>query len=578
MKKSLMGITVILFLAVFLRFYDIKNVPPGLWSDEAMNGINIIQALEGGQWKVFYHENFGREGLFINIQALFVKALGHEPWVLRLPSAIFGVLTVLGLYLMTKELFSWRVAAFSAFFMATSFWHINFSRIGFRAIMAPFFLVWGFYLLLKAIRKATKPQILQDFSQRGGGDLPAGRQGLSNSPAGEYAGLEKFGSKTLFAFLSRPDVLMAFAGLVFGLGVHSYIAYRVAPLIALYPLWKFYKNQAEAVEPPLGGSTAKFCAPCLIVLFIFMALVTTSPLLIYFAQNPADFFGRTSAISIFNSPNPIAQFSENIAKTLQMFNFFGDFNWRHNFRGASQLWWPVGILFLLGIWETLRRIKFAHKFILFWFFIMMLPVVISSEGLPHALRAIVLIPPAMIFAALGLELLIGRINMKFEKWEIDFPERKKQIHRIYKELKIVLFVFFIAVASNSFNQYFFRWAPKLEVYGSFHGDITKIAHWLNNEPPNIKKYVVTNNTDSVDLTERPQSFMPVVFITDTYFESKQRKKNIYYLGKNELDKIDCSAHCVIIPVESNPSIYEEIRQKVPGINIKSDPGFIILEK
>jgi len=40
-------------------------------------------------------------------------------------------------------------------------------------------------------------QDFQDFSQRDGGDLPAGRQGLSNSPAGEYAGLEKPDAKAI---------------------------------------------------------------------------------------------------------------------------------------------------------------------------------------------------------------------------------------------------------------------------------------------------------------------------------------------------------------------------------------------
>ncbi|MDO8523101.1 MAG: glycosyltransferase family 39 protein, partial [bacterium] len=172
MRRKYWILVIIILLAAFFRLWDLKNIPPGLWSDEAMNGVNTIQANEGGGWKVFYPENFGREGLFINIQALFVKALGHEPWVLRLPSAIFGILTVLGLYLMTKELFFGRVAVFSAFFMATSFWHINFSRIGFRAIMAPFFLVWGFYFLLLVMRKALiempKAQVLQDLAQRDG--------------------------------------------------------------------------------------------------------------------------------------------------------------------------------------------------------------------------------------------------------------------------------------------------------------------------------------------------------------------------------------------------------------------------
>src|SRR3989338_9423565 len=145
--KHFFYLAIILGLAALLRFGDLATTPPGLWSDEAMNGVNTIQALGGGNWKIYYPENFGREGLFINIQAIFVKFLGHEPWVLRLPSAIFGVLTVLGLYLMTRELFrlsansesssNKRIALFTSFFLATSFWHIIFSRMGFRAIMAP---------------------------------------------------------------------------------------------------------------------------------------------------------------------------------------------------------------------------------------------------------------------------------------------------------------------------------------------------------------------------------------------------------------------------------------------------------
>ncbi|MDO8522823.1 MAG: glycosyltransferase family 39 protein [bacterium] len=582
MRRKYWILVIIILLAAFLRLWDLKNIPPGLWSDEAMNGVNTIQANEGGGWKVFYPENFGREGLFINIQALFVKALGHEPWVLRLPSAIFGILTVLGLYLMTKELFFGRVAVFSAFFMATSFWHINFSRIGFRAIMAPFFLVWGFYFLFLAMRKALiempKAQVLQDLAQRDG----ASRAILQQE---NMRVLAKSGAEAIWA---RPDVLIVIAGFIFGLGVHSYIAYRVAPLIVLYPLWIFYKNYRA------GKLKESACAPCLIALFIFMALVAASPLLIYFAQNPADFFGRTSSISIFSSPNPLAQFSENTVKTLQMFNFFGDFNWRHNFRGASQLWWPVGILFLLGIISSLRpyfsrltlssgaptRIQnpVGARFILFWFFIMMLPVAMSSEGLPHALRSIVLLPPAMIFASLGLEAVIGKTKHRLEQWKERFPAKLFQINRIEQELKILLAIFLLSVTVNAFNQYFMRWVGEANVYDSFLGNETKIAHWLNDAPKNVKKYVVTDSIDTIDLTGRPLSFMPVIFITNTYFDSKQKEKNIYYLGKNEFDKIDCPTHCAIIPVESGPTIYTIIRQKVPGLIMSASNGFVVLTK
>src|SRR3989339_1097576 len=194
MKNSVYWLILIILIAGFLRFYDLKNTPPGLWSDEAMNGTNTIQALEGNKWKIFYPENFGREGLFINIQSLSVAVFGHTPWALRLPSAIFGLLTVLGLYFLTKELFSGRVSLFASFFLATSFWHINFSRIGFRAIMAPFFLVWALYFLLRFYKNEGS-----NFSQ------------------------------TLSA---------VFGGILFGLGFHTYIAYRITPLILLSLLGK----------------------------------------------------------------------------------------------------------------------------------------------------------------------------------------------------------------------------------------------------------------------------------------------------------------------------------------------------
>src|SRR3989338_1221912 len=166
-RKTFLLLLLILIIAGFLRLYHITTVPPGLYPDEAMNGNNALQAIQTGNYKVFYPENNGREGLFINIQALFLKFFGvnspsqissgetweGKPWVLRLPSAIFGILTVLGTYFLGKELFSVRVGLFSAFLLATSFWHINFSHIGFRAIMAPFFLVWAIYFLLLALRK-----------------------------------------------------------------------------------------------------------------------------------------------------------------------------------------------------------------------------------------------------------------------------------------------------------------------------------------------------------------------------------------------------------------------------------------
>src|SRR3989344_5677086 len=158
-KRYTLSLVVILALAAFFRFYQLAETPPGLYPDEAVNGTNAQEVVASGTYKLFYPENNGREGLFINLISVSLRLFGNEPWAIRGVSALVGLLTVWGLYLLARELF-WqedtarreRIALLAAFFLATSFWHILFSRIGFRAIMTPFFLVWGFYFLYNMIR------------------------------------------------------------------------------------------------------------------------------------------------------------------------------------------------------------------------------------------------------------------------------------------------------------------------------------------------------------------------------------------------------------------------------------------
>jgi len=179
---------------------DNNIVPPALYPDEAMNGNNAVEAWENKDFKPFYQENFGREGLYMNIQALSVGLFGYTPWALRYPSALFGILTVLGLFLLTKELFKDdKLALLSSFLLATSVWHIIFSRIAFRAILAPLALTWAIYFLVKA-----------------------------------------FNSK-------RFTLYSALGGLVFGLGLHSYIAYRAMPLLVIVAFAVIYYRNREII-------------------------------------------------------------------------------------------------------------------------------------------------------------------------------------------------------------------------------------------------------------------------------------------------------------------------------------------
>src|SRR5512135_483691 len=123
MKRTEIAVLLIVMaIAVGFRLTDLSSAPPGLYPDEAMNGNNALQALRSGEYKVFYPENNGREGLFINLQAASIAMLGNTPYALRIVSALIGILTVLGTYLLARRVFDdWRLAAIAAFLIATGF-------------------------------------------------------------------------------------------------------------------------------------------------------------------------------------------------------------------------------------------------------------------------------------------------------------------------------------------------------------------------------------------------------------------------------------------------------------------------
>ena len=162
-KSEWIFLLVILVTAVFVRLWQLDLIPPGLYPDVAINGNDALEILKTGNFKVFYPENNGREGLFMWLIAASFSIFGVSIWSIKIVAAIIGILTVLGLYLLVKEIFETTnnqrstinkeaVALLSSFFLAISFWHINFSRIGFRAILLPFILVFSFYFLFRGFR------------------------------------------------------------------------------------------------------------------------------------------------------------------------------------------------------------------------------------------------------------------------------------------------------------------------------------------------------------------------------------------------------------------------------------------
>src|SRR3989338_2295473 len=439
-KTLFLGLTVfVLILGVFFRFYQIKEIPLGLYPDEAMNGSNAQEALATGEFKIFYPENNGREGLFINIQALSVWYFGNTPWALRVVSAFFGTLTILGVFLLAKELFSkpksqitntksqtnsnninsklqtrisnfgFRIsrgkfiALLSAFLVATSYWHINFSRIGFRAILVPFLSAFGMYFLLKGFRKGK----ILDF---------------------------------------------VWAGIFIGLGFHTYIAFRMMPLVLLAPLlyygiiWiaKKFENWKLKIENSDIGMSG--CFQCAALLFLFVTFVTALPIGYYFLNHPEDLIGRTGQVSVFAANSPAFEFLKSNAATAGMFFVRGDCNWRHNFACKPELNQIAGFFFAVGVISSLYELwksrfrSFPHLLLLWWAAVMTLPATLTREGLPHALRAIGMIPPVFVLAGYGGYVFASLVLGALEKGYAKFPEMRLRIFRIAREFSLLFLI------------------------------------------------------------------------------------------------------------------------------------------
>ena len=65
----------IILVAIFLRLFSLDTIPSGLLWDESWNGLDTVAVLNGER-PIFFTENFGREPIFIYLQAISVALLG----------------------------------------------------------------------------------------------------------------------------------------------------------------------------------------------------------------------------------------------------------------------------------------------------------------------------------------------------------------------------------------------------------------------------------------------------------------------------------------------------------------------
>jgi 4-amino-4-deoxy-L-arabinose transferase-like glycosyltransferase len=114
-------IFLILGIGAFLRLYNISG--KALWYDEACS-----LSFTGYGWQDILTHRYMTRPVYFIILKLWVGLFGSGEFVARLPSAIFGIVSIIIIYKIAKLLFNQNVGMLSAFFFSISPFQIYYSR------------------------------------------------------------------------------------------------------------------------------------------------------------------------------------------------------------------------------------------------------------------------------------------------------------------------------------------------------------------------------------------------------------------------------------------------------------------
>ena len=467
-------VALLLLIAAFFRLWQIGAIPPGLFGDEATDGLDALDVL-AGRGAVFFPANYGREGLHMWIVALMFRLVGVTPLALRLPSAIAGIATVLAAYWLGLELMraaasdvargnaSWpgracasfarAVPLLAALYVATSYWHVHFSRFGIRGVFTPLCGALAFAAFWRGV----------------------------NRQSGKAAGWFGDGGAALWFGL---------AGVFLGLSLHFYTASRFFPFFLAGFLildWLVARIGGRPGEAILRRHFAG------IVLLFFVAALIFAPLAIYFLQHPGSFTQRAAEVAATKAADPLARMAQ--AALANVAQFFvpgaGDPEQFYNLPRRAVFDLPTALLALIGIGALARRWRTpVALFLLTWFPALLLPSFLATDRWPTLPRVLGTIPGVYFFPAVGLMALIRAlhrgvfIDVMRNKFRITFVMRNS-----FRTTVVVSALALGFHAGATYRDYFRVWGPSQATFDAFEGDMTAAWQWLRNNRPEGHVYL-----------------------------------------------------------------------------------------
>lgn len=408
-RKNYLIVALILFLGLILRLYNLSEVP--LYGDELTIVYDVYSIIKTGGFDqtgeflpITFSMGAGRPAGYVYGSIPFVLLFGPNEWGVRGLSIISGLGVILVLFFLGRYLFNEKVGLIAAFLAAVNPWELSLSRGGFEAHFALLLSLLGFYLFSLA----------------------------KNNPK--------------FYILSA---------LSFGLTFHTYPTYKIVlPVFFVLLIW-----YTKGIKSILESINKKWVFAGLIILGLFVATSLTQT---FFANSEV----RFGNINIFSKEdlreqiiqrvnfernlNPLPGIvslvfhnkfleyafivGENYFKnfSLEFLFLHGDGNPRHNMTAIGGFYLVEMLLIFLGMLIVIGENKKLFIFLSIWIFIAPLPAALI-EG-PHFLRSAFMLPPLILFSAIGVAKLL---------------ENKKRYGRFLKIAVIAIFISQFMFLTNS---------------------------------------------------------------------------------------------------------------------------------
>lgn len=447
------AVLLITLIAAALRFYRLPDLPPGLHFDEGFKGITARGLLEGAPPQIFFESDMGEEPIAHYLVAAAIGLLGQKPWIIRLPSALAGVLTVPLAWWLGRELFpnprSHRGGAIqpeqgeepkspggfqgqivglgTALVLAILYWHLSFSRIGMEPILVPLFATLAFAALARGLNTDRWP-----------------------------------------AF--------ALAGLALGGSLYTYKAGYFVPILATLIV-----AYAAVVERRFLHRHGRG-----LLLMALVALIVAAPIGLYFVTHPSSFLQRPASVALVGgesaSESPWQALGDNIPRVLRMFFLRGDTNPRSNLPGRPALDPFLALLFLVGLGRALigfRRPTSALPLI--WLGVMTLPTLVTEHA-PHFGRAIGATPALALLCALG-------------GWTVWQSATRLGRQWVWGVVALLLGAGLVFSGVSTARAYFLTWGRSNDLFYAFDVGLVDMAHYIKGLSSQERLYLSPVHSD-----------------------------------------------------------------------------------